>query len=386
MTAKKHIISIVLIIFVMLAGLSGPTYFYLTTRADSTQIQLPGTPINNTKFATLINESLDRAVFVGSFQVESSKPYVLRFIPQSGELITQEVAINISLQFIPSNYRNYLNFTHWAELNPNLPEWTIRFTSHRNDTGDYYGLVIITKLNAINGRITNYHVHWDEYVDPSILLPPIEPDSSPINYSIAEDKLIQFLSENSFSVPITTRLLEVNMWPNETDTSWYRFKFGIPTGNVTPDEALQGLEARIDAVTGEVLDFTYSNIEIPLVSEEDVIDPNFVLNQIMENYTSDLNIVDADYIGSFLRFRLIETTYDPIRVQLVWTFQFKDDEDGFYEIHRDAYNGGVPIPNRNVLYGLTEESSRVIFVIPIFAGITSLIIFLVFRRYIRRTI
>lgn len=385
-SARSKVVTASLLLLAVLAGLSGPTYIFLTSRATPLQIQLPGTPINETAFAVLESEVSDSVVFTGSYVLESFRPYVLNFIPQTSNVISEDKALNISRDFIPAHYWDYLNYIHWTEFNPNLPEWTFRFTSHRDDTGGYDGLVVVTGVNAITGRITWYHVHWDSKVDSEILPEPIESDGSPVNRSIVEEKLVQFLADNEYTLPRNTRLLEVETWPNETMGEWYRFKMGTPTGPVLPDEAIQGLKARVDAITGEIMDFTYRQLEIPQISVDGLINPDYVYAMILKGASAGSSVASSECLGSFLRFRLITSTHDLIRLQLVWAFQFKDEDSWLFEVHRDAYSGDRPIPNPHIIFDASYQGHMDIIAVPILAIALSTIVFLILRKYTRHRI
>ncbi|MHA1962230.1 MAG: hypothetical protein ACW99U_18660 [Candidatus Thorarchaeota archaeon] len=340
--SRKRKIGIIAVLPFIITPLFLFGYTYISTRASQSQLRLPGTPVNETAFAVLIDQELDPAIPTGSYSTEFFRPYILVFNPTRSNLIDQDEAINASREFIPIHYWDYLEYLHWTRLDSYYPKWTIRFTSHVDNSGGYCGLVIVTEVNAVTGRIIRYHVHWNEEVDPDILAPPVEPDRSPLSRSMVEAKLIQFLSFHEYTLAEEMRLVETQVWPNETDASWYRFKFAKPTGYVIPDEAIQGVEARVDAVTGEVMDFSYSCLDTPKVSVEGVIDPDLVYDQIMKDVGPWSSFYDDEYLGAFLRFRMIEDT--PIKLQLVWAFQFKDTEDGWpREVHRDAFDGSWPI-------------------------------------------
>jgi hypothetical protein len=194
-------------------------------------------------------------------------------------------------------------------------------------------------------------VHWDEKVDSELLAPPIEPDGNPGNRSIIETRLVQFLDAHGYSLSEEMRLIETYAWPNETRAAWYSFKIAMPVGLVLPDEAIQGVEARVDAITGEVLDFSYLCVEIPELSIGGVINPDVAYDYMIAGVSPWSSIGKSEYVGAFLRLMLIESTHNPIRLQLVWALQLKGTDEGWlWEVHRDAFDGGRPFPNPHIVF------------------------------------
>ena len=347
---KSGFLLVFLLMLFVSMGIFVPAYTYTITRADASQIQLPGQPVNETAFSILVSPEPDSAIFRGNWSTESLRPYVLSYTPMATNLISQEEAVNISGEFIPAHYWEFLEYMHWAELNPNLPEWTIRFTSHVDDTGGYDGLVVLISVNAFTGRVIRYHVHWDEKANPELLAPPIEPGGNPGNRSIIETRLVQFLDAHGYSLSEEMRLIETHAWPNETHAVSYSFKIAMPIGLVLPDEAIQGVEARVDAITGEVLDFSYLCVEIPELSIDGVINPDVAYDYMITDASPWSSIGESEHVGAFLRLRLIESTHYPIRLQLVWALQLKGTDKGWlWEVHRDAFDGGRPIPNPHII-------------------------------------
>ncbi|MGY5852307.1 MAG: hypothetical protein RTU92_01930 [Candidatus Thorarchaeota archaeon] len=274
----------------------------------------------------------------------SRNPYVLRFSPVAEELITEDDAIDLARAFIPERYSTRLNRIHWTELQLSLPMWTIRFTDYLDD------LVVLVRLHAITGRIVSYHVHWTNRFNYGYLSPPINSDRSPSNRSVIESCFVQYLIDNEYYLTEKMRLIDSEAYPNETNAIDYRIRIASPNEKVLSDDFIEGIEARVDAITGEVCDFRFLYIQIPDIDTSGLINPEIIYDEVVD-FANTNNGGSLNHLSTFLRLRTIAGVFDdPIEFQLVWVFQFRTEEGWLTEVHRDATNGGLPIPNPNIIF------------------------------------
>jgi len=373
----------VLIGSMFIIGITVPAGLYSATRAGPAHLESPGVPVSETEFRDLVGLEWDSAVFHGAYLTRSTRPYIVQVNFSADSAIELNVAVDTAKSFIDSQVMDFLDpEPNRTALSTDLPKWSIRFTGGNQSQQ----LVVAVGINAITGKIVEYHQHWKGSPVPELVSEPINPDEEPCNDTTIRAKLADFMALRGYSVPDTMRLLRTTPMPNDTHPAVYAIELANCYGSVLLDQNYQGVYSRIDAVTGEILDFRYQMMDFPVIAYETPISPDIVKQHVT---VDNLWLEDYNYLGAFLRFisQGIPELNQSIQFQLAWALQFYNHTESpdVFEIYRDAFDGSE-IVRRGALYvhigAFIMEARVAVIVVIAISGLVAALIYITVRKSI----
>ncbi|MEM2142921.1 MAG: hypothetical protein QXS20_04945 [Candidatus Thorarchaeota archaeon] len=327
----------VLLLLFFSSGFGVVIFVYYVASAGPGDTRLPGVPVGELSFGSLVNDEPDRVIFRGQFVQIRDRPRILEFRYSTPDrVISRQEALNISWQFIPEAYKDYLDRSPAATLDGYRQSISVRWMGKVAD----HELLVTTIINGVSGRVLEYAVMRSPEAADILGQRPINNDTTPAAQSVIEERLIDFMTLHGYKIPANTRLIECAQTAAEDSGTYYTFRLGIVHGDLLLDPDYEGVFAKVDAVTGEVLTFRYLHLDGGAVTTVGVSRPEVVYQRVAARESID--VLYSDQIESHLR--LVQVSLSPydtrLLFQLSWAFPLRGAQ--LVEYYGDAFDGSRP--------------------------------------------
>lgn len=368
---SRRLIAVILLISI-LAGLTLPRIIYLSTRMDNSSITLPGSPLEETLFAQLVDSALHAAAYNGTWSLDSEIPYQLS-LKLSNDRVSLDTARERAESFVNGSLLQHLEYTR--NLTIDSTRWSFIFENYTNQVRC---LVVKVIVNSISGEVVGYQEFWNEKSNVSSNLLDFYPykDTEPLSESQANSIAADFLESHNYTLLPTSR--HIRTTPTITDEHFYDLMqedynstvspdfyeviISTAVGNVFPDRQSSGIRLRISASTGRIISFFYDLINIPYI---DINEVGIINAQAARRYALEINShpleASVEWGNGTLRLvRLGLYRQQSIQFQLAWTFRATSllfgDIEICWEYSVDAISGHF----HDLYPGLYFESPAVI--------------------------
>ncbi|MBY8997603.1 MAG: hypothetical protein KGD60_07715 [Candidatus Thorarchaeota archaeon] len=334
-----------------------PRITYLSSRMDGSLVSLPGSPLEETTFARLVDSTLHAAAYNGTWSLDSEIPYQLSLRLPS-DRVSLETAREHAESFVNDSLLRHLEYA--SSSTKDMTRWGFIFENYTNQVRC---LIVQVIINSISGQVIGYKEIWNAKANVSSDLldfypfKETEPLSEPLANSIAAD----FLESHNYTLLPASR--HIRTTPTITDEhlnelmqegfnssvspDLYEVVISTPVGMVFPDKQSSGIRLRLSASTGRIISFFYDFINIPNidVNEVGILNVQAARRSALGD-NSQFPEASVEWGNGTLRLvRLDPYRQQSIQFQLAWTFRvtcllFGDIEvSGEYAVEVDAISG-----------------------------------------------
>lgn len=317
---------------------------YTLTRANIQHISLIGTPIEETEFSSLVNETPHPVVLRGNWSQISERPYRKQLL-LSNRNITVRHAREQAESFLPSDLSEHLEFREMVSDDVNESN-RLRFFFHNYTDGTTHLLVWVS-VNSISGEVMEYEETWRSNETLPVGLKSLYPYSGVRNTTSDQANQIaaEFLASHGYTLEPSSRyigttltvteeqLLEImeEGFENPKDSlgpTVYDVALEQPNGLVFPDKRLAGIRILVSAFMGRVVSFHYNLVSLPSINLESIplINERAARNSA-ENYAGswlDTNVMPRESMweqGHVVLYLLEGEWATQMEFQLAWAFR-----------------------------------------------------------------
>lgn len=353
---SRRLIAVIMLISI-LAGSTLPRITYLSTRMDNSLISLPGSPLEETLFAQLVDSTLHAAAYNGAWSLDSENPYRLS-LRLSSDRVSLETAQEYAESFVNSSMLQHLEYTR--SFTNDSTRWSFIFENYTNQV---LCLVVQVIINSISGEIIGYEEFWNEKSNVSSNLLDFYPykDTEPLSESQVTLIAADFLESHNYTLLPTSRHIRTTQkitdehfydlmqeeYNSTVSPDLYEIIISTPVGNVFPDKQSSGIRLRISASTGRIISFFYDLINIPYidVNEVGILNVEAARRSALENYLQPPEASVEWGNGTLRLVRLDLYRQQSIQFQLAWTFRVTSlllgdiEVGGEYAVEVDAISG-----------------------------------------------
>ncbi len=355
---------------------------HVATRATPSQIAVLGTPIVETAFGVLVNESWEWPT-QHEFMVNASDGTLVTLRYETYTEITSARALEITRDFLGAELVSFLDAADAVidiSVDESVALWRVGFRVV-NETD---ALIIQVALDLVSGEVCGFHWHTKGTYDAPICLrgKPIVADGQPVNQSLAERAAAQFMASHGLLLPSSTRLLGVYGSPNRETPVFYYMEMTVANTTVVMDESFRGVFVRLDAVTGAVIDLRFRCIRPPVLSTVGVMNPDMILDSLV-NERQDLTELtyETRFLGLVSRGH---PTSGREVFQLAWVHRFVSSAGDILEVGVEAHSGDELLPHYDYIPGGIEQflKPNLFMLLPVMTcGLGTPILYWVLRRY-----